>query len=36
MMDSEKIMSYLKDYRISIPVGVILGLILGLVIGWGI
>ena len=35
-MNSEKIMSYLKDYRISIPVGVILGLILGLVIGWGI
>jgi hypothetical protein len=36
MMNSEKIMSYLKDYRISIPVGVVLGLILGLVIGWGI
>ena len=35
-MNSEKIMSYLKDYRISIPVGVVLGLILGLVIGWGI
>lgn len=35
-MNSEKIMTYLKDYRISIPVGVILGLILGLVIGWGI
>ena len=35
-MNSEKIMSYLKDYRISIPAGVVLGLILGLVIGWGI
>jgi len=35
-MDSEKIMSYLKDYRVTIPVGVVLGLILGLVIGWGI
>ena len=35
-MNSEKIMAYLKDYRISIPVGVVLGLILGLVIGWGI
>ncbi|MDY6846239.1 MAG: hypothetical protein SVP52_03790 [Chloroflexota bacterium] len=36
MMDSEKIMSYLKDYRVTISVGVVLGLILGLVIGWGI
>lgn len=35
-MDSEKIMTYLKDYRISIPLGVVVGLILGLVIGWGI
>ncbi len=35
-MDSEKLMAYLKDYRITIPAGVILGLILGLVIGWGI
>ena len=35
-MNSEKIKSYLKDYRITIPVGVIVGLILGLVIGWGI
>jgi len=35
-MDSEKIMTYLKDFRITIPVGVVVGLILGLVIGWGI
>lgn len=35
-MDSEKIMAYLKDYRYTIPVGVVLGLILGLIIGWGI
>jgi len=35
-MDSEKIMTYLKDFRISIPLGVVVGLILGLVIGWGI
>jgi len=35
-MNSEKIKSYLKDFRITIPVGVVLGLILGLVIGWGI
>ena len=35
-MNSEKIMSLLKDFRISIAVGVVLGLILGLVIGWGI
>lgn len=35
-MNSEKIKTYLKDFRITIPVGVILGLILGLVIGWGI
>jgi len=35
-MDSEKIKIWLKDFRITIPVGVVLGLILGLVIGWGI
>lgn len=35
-MNSEKIKSYLKDFRITIPVGVVLGLILGLIIGWGI
>ena len=35
-MNSEKIMAYLKDYRYTIPVGVVLGLILGLVIGWGL
>lgn len=35
-MDSEKIKSLLKDFRITIPVGVVVGLILGLVIGWGI
>jgi hypothetical protein len=35
-MDSEKIKSLLKDYRVMIPLGVVLGLILGLVIGWGI
>jgi len=35
-MDSEKIKSLLKDYRVIIPLGVVLGLILGLVIGWGI
>jgi len=35
-MDSEKIKTFLKDWRITIPAGVILGLILGLIIGWGI
>ena len=35
-MDSERLKTYLKDFRITIPVGVVLGLILGLVIGWGI
>ena len=35
-MNSEKIKSYLKDFRITIPVGIVLGLILGLVMGWGI
>lgn len=35
-MDSEKIKMWLKDFRITIPVGVVLGLILGLIIGWGI
>lgn len=35
-MDSEKIKAFLKDFRITIPLGVVLGLILGLVIGWGI
>jgi hypothetical protein len=35
-MDSEKIKSWLKDFRITLPAGVIIGIILGLVIGWGI
>ncbi len=35
-MDSEKIKNWLKDFRITLPAGVLLGLILGLVIGWGI
>ncbi len=35
-MDSEKLNAWLKDFRITLPVGVVIGLILGLVIGWGI
>jgi hypothetical protein len=35
-MDSERLKTYLKDFRITLPVGAVLGLILGLVIGWGI
>jgi len=35
-MNSEKLQALLKNYKITIPVGVVLGLILGLVIGWGI
>lgn len=35
-MNSEKIKAFLKDFRITIPLGVVVGLILGLVIGWGI
>lgn len=35
-MNSEKLKTLLRDFRISIPVGVIVGLILGLIIGWGI
>ena len=35
-MDSEKIKDWLKDFRITLPAGVVLGLIIGLVIGWGI
>ncbi len=35
-MNSEKIKALLKDYRVTIPAGLVLGLILGLVIGWGI
>lgn len=35
-MDSEKIKSFLQNYRVIIPLGVVVGLILGLVIGWGI
>ena len=35
-MNSEKIKIWLKDYRITLPIGVVIGLILGLVIGWGI
>lgn len=35
-MDSEKIKMWLKDFRITLPMGIVLGLILGLIIGWGI
>jgi hypothetical protein len=35
-MDSEKLQELLKNFKITIPVGVVIGLILGLVIGWGI
>jgi hypothetical protein len=35
-MNSDKIKALLKDFRYTIPAGLILGLILGLVIGWGI
>ncbi len=35
-MDSEKFKALLKDFRYTIPAGIIIGLILGLVIGWGI
>lgn len=35
-MNSEKIKALLKNYKVTIPVGVVLGIILGLVIGWGI
>jgi hypothetical protein len=35
-MDSERLKTYLKDFRITLPVGAVLGLILGLVIGWGL
>jgi hypothetical protein len=35
-MNSEKIKTLLKDFRVTIPLGVVVGLILGLVIGWGI
>jgi len=35
-MNSEKIKAFLKNFKITIPVGVVLGLILGLIIGWGI
>lgn len=35
-MDSERLKTYLKDFRITLAVGAVLGLILGLVIGWGI
>jgi hypothetical protein len=35
-MDSEKLKMWLKDFRITLPIGVVVGLILGLVIGWGI
>ena len=35
-MDSDKIKTWLKDFRITLPVGVVIGLILGLVIGWGL
>jgi hypothetical protein len=34
MMDSEKINTWLKDFRITLPVGVVIGLIIGLLIGW--
>ncbi len=35
-MNSEKIKSLLKDWRISIAVGVVIGILLGLLVGWGI
>lgn len=36
-MDLEKILSYLKNYKIAIPAAVVVGLLIGwLVIGWGI
>jgi hypothetical protein len=36
-MDSEKIISYLKNYKIALPVVFVLGILIGwLVIGWGI
>lgn len=35
-MNSERLKTYLKDFRITLPVGIVLGLILGLIIGWGI
>jgi hypothetical protein len=35
-MNSEKINALLKNFKVTIPVGVVLGLILGLIIGWGI
>ncbi len=36
-MDLEKILSYLKNYKIAIPAAVVVGLLLGwFVIGWGI
>jgi len=34
MMDSEKVNAWLKDFRITLPVGVVIGLIIGLLIGW--
>lgn len=35
-MNSEKIKSLLKDWRITIVVGVVIGILLGLLFGWGI
>jgi hypothetical protein len=35
-MNSDKIKSLLKDWRISIAVGVVIGILLGLLVGWGI
>jgi len=35
-MNSEKIAVLLKNFKITIPLGVVVGLILGMVIGWGI
>ncbi len=35
-MNSEKIKSLLKDWRITIAVGVVVGILLGLLVGWGI
>ncbi len=35
-MNTDKIKTLLKDYRVTLPVGAVIGLILGLVVGWGI
>ncbi|MBG0787898.1 MAG: hypothetical protein H0S79_22650, partial [Anaerolineaceae bacterium] len=35
-MNSEKLKSLFKDWRITIIVGVVIGVLLGLLVGWGI